>query len=85
MGLGNYVRSRKKVKADRAESGSHEKLVSALAKAGGWARNGEGTGWGNASHATKMDTDERFERGGGNFNAIPAGSKPATPKNSDSK
>ena len=30
MGLGNYVRSRKQVKADRAGMASHEKLVAAL-------------------------------------------------------
>ena len=30
MGLGNFVRNRKQVKADRAESGSHQKLVAAL-------------------------------------------------------
>ena len=30
MGLNSYVRKRKAVKADRAESGSHEKLVAAL-------------------------------------------------------
>ena len=30
MGLSSYIRKRKAVKADRAESGSHEKLVAAL-------------------------------------------------------
>jgi hypothetical protein len=32
MGLRNYARDRKQVKADRAESGSHQKLVAALSK-----------------------------------------------------
>jgi hypothetical protein len=30
MGLSNFVRNRKQVKADRAESGSHAKLVAAM-------------------------------------------------------
>ena len=30
MGLDKFVRNRKQVKADRAESGSHKKLVTAL-------------------------------------------------------
>jgi len=32
MGLVNYVRNRKQVKADRAESGSHKKLVDAMTR-----------------------------------------------------
>jgi len=30
MGLDKFIRARKQVKADRAESGSHQKLVAAL-------------------------------------------------------
>ena len=30
MGIRNYVRDRKQVRADRAESGSHAKLVKAM-------------------------------------------------------
>ena len=32
MGISNFVRNRKQVKADRAESGSHQKLVAAIGK-----------------------------------------------------
>jgi len=32
MGVRNFVRNRKQVQADRAESGSHKKLVDALSK-----------------------------------------------------
>ena len=32
MGMRSFVRERKQVKADRAESGSHQKLVAALSK-----------------------------------------------------
>lgn len=56
MGIRNYIRDRKEVKASRAESGSHAKLVAAM---GGKTANSS------------------------NVTVIPAGSKPATPKNSD--
>jgi len=32
MGLRSFVRDRKQVKADRAESGSHKKLVDAMSR-----------------------------------------------------
>jgi hypothetical protein len=35
MGLNKFIRARKQVKADRAESGSHQKLVAALGANGG--------------------------------------------------
>ena len=46
MGLNSYVRKRKAVKADRAASGSHEKLVAAL---GGRASLGTRPGAGHVS------------------------------------
>ena len=43
MGIRSYVRDRKQVKADRAESGSHQKLVKAMTPAKrAWTDNGGG-------------------------------------------
>ena len=47
MGLGNYVRKRKQVKADRAGMASHQKLVAALG--------------GNATGATTASFDKHAD------------------------
>jgi hypothetical protein len=65
MGLGNFVRNRKQVKADRAESGSHQKLVAAVGKTAnvpidfvagkGHVSVPSGDGWAGIEGATSME------------------------------